>query len=102
MTPYQQWAAANPGEAGKERGGLQWFEDTGEFPRMMYRAGEPMINDDNQVVNRFHGVVCETHVAQTEDEAMTLVGDGWHFSPKDAAVPVADAPRGPGRPKLSA
>lgn len=111
----------------------------GEYPRMMYRKTDKehrVIQTDGSakcgetwlVQNRFDGLLCDTQVANTVDEAEAMALEGWEISPKAAhgeadgmiaSVSAKDAEiaalkaqlangkddepakRGPGRPRLS-
>jgi hypothetical protein len=82
MGAYTKWAASNPqadaeGQPGITRGGQQWFEDVGAYPRMFFKVGAPNINDAGIVTNLFDGTPYASIVAADEDEAGVLEAEGW-------------------------
>jgi len=103
----------------RPRGGMQWFTDATEYPRMMYKAGGDELH---------HDLPCTTAVAATADEAEAMSAEGWDISPRAAhglsdgmaaattakddeiamlraqvealtAPPIEDGKRGTGRPR---
>ena len=67
----------------------------GEYPKMLYRKTDKeehyvqTTHPDGEpktwlVINRFHGLLCETVVAESLDDAETLAADGWDSSPEAA------------------
>jgi uncharacterized membrane protein len=71
-----------------------------EYPRMMYKATDveqtqPFadqiadLKDKPMVINRFSGLLCETMIAHSADEAEVLATNGWDVTPQ-AAHGVAD------------
>jgi hypothetical protein len=86
MTPYQNWAAKNPiedaeGKAGVTRGGMQWFEDNGQYPRMFYKVGAPTTDAIGNLTNLIDGVAYSSIRANDADEAAVLVAEGWADKP---------------------
>lgn len=66
-----------------------------EYPRMMYRAttveqvqeyadAVAGMKDEPMVINRFDGLLCETMIAHSADEAEVLATNGWDLTPKAA------------------
>jgi uncharacterized membrane protein len=66
-----------------------------EYPRMMYRATEveqtqpfadeiAELKDKPMVINRFNGLLCETTIAHSADEAEVLATNGWDVTPEAA------------------
>jgi hypothetical protein len=93
MTPYVQWATLNPTEdaaakPGQARGGMQWFEDNGAFPRMFYKVGPPQTDSIGNVTNLFDGTPYMTMTANDADEAGVLSAEGWHETREAAVAPV--------------
>jgi len=85
-TPYEDWKRNNPDQARELVGhslGMQWFEEFGEYPRLMYRPDTPKFNEAGIQTNLFHEVTCEVREAGNEGEALTLIGEGWAFSPAE-------------------
>jgi len=66
-----------------------------EYPRMMYRATDVEqtqeyadaingLRDPPMVINRYAGLLCDTTIAHTLDEAEVLATDGWDLTPQAA------------------
>jgi len=66
-----------------------------EYPRLMYRAtpdAETAVQSTDRngqprevfEINRYAGLLCETLVAETPDEAEALTADGWDVTPQAA------------------
>lgn len=71
----------------------------GQYPRMLYRATETEqrevqpgaesfddkeVADKSRVINDFGGLLCDTIIASTADEAEVLASEGWDLSPQAA------------------
>ncbi len=66
-----------------------------EYPRMLYRATAEEKRQEQTdklarcgetylIVNSFNGLLCDTVVAESPDDAETLAADGWETSPEAA------------------
>lgn len=75
------WQDDNPQERGIDRGGMQWFEDMGEYPRLLYRKSEPVKNDAGAVTNRFGDIHFTTLTVADAAEHMKADAEGWRASP---------------------
>lgn len=71
----------------------------GQYPRMLYRATEAEqrevqpgaesfddkeVADKSRVINDFGGLLCDTIIAVTADEAEVLASEGWDITPQAA------------------
>ncbi len=85
-------------------GGMRRTDDNGkpyfdqapltEYPRMLYRktdkpvtqeyADAAGLKDEPMVINSYDGLLCETRVANSLDEAEILSSEGWDVTPRAA------------------
>ena len=92
-------------------GGIERLDENGkpyydpephsEYPRMLYRKTDTeqhqewadsmheKSTEEKMVINRFDGLLCETQIANSADDAERMAADGWDISPK-AAYGVAE------------